>query len=85
MKGKFFMLGRNLLSLLLKMMPSEWRQRLAIHLGVCHIRWSLMHLKRFGFGPSNVMDVGPFEGSEPAPLTRLTTESNGHRGNEEIF
>jgi FkbM family methyltransferase len=31
-------------------------------LGGCDLRWSLEQIKRFGFAPANVLDVGAFQG-----------------------
>lgn len=43
-------------------MPEEPKRRLGVHLGVPDLRWSLMQLRRFGFIPKHVMDVGAFKG-----------------------
>lgn len=56
------MVGRILLSGTLQFIPREWRKRLGVHLGVWDLRWSLEQLKRFGFSPTNVLDVGAFQG-----------------------
>ncbi len=44
------------------MIPREAKRRLGVHLGVPDLRWSLMDLKRFGFRPRQVLDVGAFRG-----------------------
>ncbi len=56
------MLKREALGLLLRLLPGEWKQRLSIHLGVPHVRWSLRQLRHFGFTPSHVLDIGAFQG-----------------------
>ena len=56
------MFARVLLGFLLKSIPSDLQRRLAVHLGVPDIRWSLRQLRRFGFVPNNIMDVGAFRG-----------------------
>jgi FkbM family methyltransferase len=61
-RGRSFVFKRSALGNILRILPSEWKQRLAIHLGVPSIRWSLMQIKRFGFNPNQVMDVGAFRG-----------------------
>ena len=48
---------------LLKIIPSGLKRRLGAHLGVPDVRWSLMQLRRFGFIPKLVLDVGAFESS----------------------
>jgi len=50
------------LQILLDLIPPEWRRRLGVHLGCCDLSWSLGQLKRFGFIPKNVLDVGAFHG-----------------------
>jgi FkbM family methyltransferase len=54
--------GRILLSGTLQVIPRDWRKRLGVHLGVCDLRFSLEQLKRFGFSPTNILDVGAFQG-----------------------
>ncbi len=56
------MLKRKALALLLRLLPGEWKQRLSIHLGAPHVRWSLRQLQHFGFTPSHVLDIGAFQG-----------------------
>ena len=56
------MVGRTLLSGALQLIPHEWKERVGVHLEVCDLRWSLEQLKRFGFSPTNVLDVGAFQG-----------------------
>jgi len=56
------MFARSLLGFLLKSIPFDLRRRLAVHLGVPDISWSLRQLRRFGFIPKHVMDVGAFKG-----------------------
>ena len=56
------MVGRIILSRTLKAIPREWRKRLGVYLGVCDLRWSMEQLKRFGFSPIDVLDVGAFQG-----------------------
>ena len=52
----------RLLGTILRLTPADWKRRLGMHLGVPDIRWSLLQLKRFGFYPRQVLDVGAFEG-----------------------
>jgi FkbM family methyltransferase len=44
------------------MLPRETKRRLGVNLGVPDLRWSLLQLRRFGFIPKHVMDVGAFKG-----------------------
>ena len=55
-------LRTNILELILKILPEDFKRRLGVHLGVPDVRWSLMQLRRFGFIPNYVMDVGAFKG-----------------------
>lgn len=56
------MIKRRALHLLLRLIPAEERKKLSIHLGAPHVSWSLQQLKRFGFAPRHVLDVGAFQG-----------------------
>ncbi len=56
------MLRTQVLKAMLDIMPAGWKTRLSIHLGAPHVSWSLRQLKRFGFSPKHVLDVGAFEG-----------------------
>lgn len=44
------------------LIPPEWRKKIGCHLGAPDLRWSLMQLRRYGFSPKNIMDVGAFRG-----------------------
>jgi len=55
-------ISNKLASLLLGMLPEEAKRRLAVHLGVVDIHWSLKQLREFGFIPRNIIDVGAFRG-----------------------
>jgi FkbM family methyltransferase len=55
-------LKRKTLEVMLKLLPQEWKRRIGSHLGALEIQWSLMQLRRFGFSPENIMDVGAFQG-----------------------
>ena len=68
-------LKRNGLRVLLKILPPEWKQRLSTHLGVPSLRWSLLQLKRFGFTPLQVMDVGAFKGDWAKICARIFPEA----------
>lgn len=46
----------------LNLLPKEWKKALGIHLGAPHVYWSLNQLRRFGFIPNQVLDVGAFQG-----------------------
>ncbi len=52
----------RLLGAFLQILPQEFKRRLGVHLGVPDFRWSLRQLRRFGFAPENIMDVGAFKG-----------------------
>jgi FkbM family methyltransferase len=54
--------GNRLLGLLLRILPQGLQRRIGVHLGAADIRWSLMQLRRFGFIPRHIMDVGAFRG-----------------------
>lgn len=54
--------SNRLLGAFLRILPQEFKRRLGVHLGVPDLRWSLMQLRRFGFTPMHVMDVGAFKG-----------------------
>lgn len=47
---------------LLRILPPEQKRRPGVDLGAPDTRWSLMQLRRFGFIPKHVMDVGAFKG-----------------------
>ena len=47
---------------ILRRLPLGWKQRLRVHLGVPDVRWTLSQLRRYGFSPGPVMDVGAFKG-----------------------
>lgn len=49
-------------TLLLKLLPVEWRRRLGHHLGAPDLIWSLRQLRMFGFSAERIMDVGAFHG-----------------------
>ena len=66
---------RSGLGLLLSLLPQELRQRIGTHLGVPSICWSLMQLKRFGFAPSHIMDVGGFKGDWAKLCARIFPEA----------
>lgn len=53
---------RWILGKLLGTLPGETKRRLGVHLGVPDLRWSLFQLRKFGFAPQHVMDVGAFQG-----------------------
>lgn len=53
---------REALGLFLNLLPKEWKNALGIYLGAPHINWSLRQLRRFGFKPEHVLDVGAFRG-----------------------
>jgi FkbM family methyltransferase len=56
------MLIKKLFRFLLRILPSEQKKELGVRLGVPDIRWSLEQLRRFGFAPYHIMDVGAFRG-----------------------
>jgi FkbM family methyltransferase len=56
------MVRRIILSGALKLIPGEWKRRLNVHLGACNLRWSMEQMRRFGFNPTDVLDVGAFQG-----------------------
>jgi FkbM family methyltransferase len=47
---------------MLKLIPGDWKRRIAVHLGSPNIVWSLKLLQRFGFSPDHALDVGAFRG-----------------------
>ena len=53
---------RELLYQFFHILPPEWKRRLGVHLGKPDIRWVLLQLRRYGFSPAHVMDVGAFKG-----------------------
>lgn len=46
----------------LRLLPKSVRDRLSAHLGKPDVRASLLQLRRFGFVPTQVLDVGAYEG-----------------------
>jgi FkbM family methyltransferase len=72
------MFARSVLGFLLKAIPPDLKRRLSVHMGVPDIRWSLKQLRRFGFVPNSIMDVGAFRGDwtkvciEIFPEARIT-------------
>jgi FkbM family methyltransferase len=72
---RFFIPMRRGLEILLTLLPQEFIQRLGTHLGVPSIRWSLMQLKRFGFLPFHIMDVGAFRGDWAKICAQIFPES----------
>ncbi len=73
---RIFMLMRRGLGLLIRVFPQEFRRRLGTHLGAPSIRWSLMQLKRFGFSPLHIMDVGAFTGDWTRICAQIFPEAN---------
>ena len=55
-------LRNKALGFVLSAFPKNVKQKLAICLGAPHIHWSLQRLRRFGFIPRYVVDVGAFRG-----------------------
>jgi hypothetical protein len=55
-------LTNNILQLILKKLPEDFKRRLGVHLGVPDVGWSLMQLRRFGFAPKHALDVGAYFG-----------------------
>jgi len=55
-------IGNRILGLLLRALPKDLKRRLGVHLGAPDVRWSLTQLRRFGFVPEHVLDVGAFKG-----------------------
>ena len=53
---------RQLLSQLLRILPPEFKRRLGVLFGAADLRWALTELRRFGFSPVHVLDVGAFVG-----------------------
>jgi len=45
-----------------ELIPQDWRKKIGSHLGAPNLGWSLMQLRRYGFSPENIMDVGAFRG-----------------------
>ncbi len=56
------MLTKKMFGFLLRILPPEQKRRTGVDLGAPDIRWSLMQLRRFGFIPKHVMDVGALKG-----------------------
>ena len=46
----------------LGILPKNVKRRLGVHLGAPDLEWSLRQLRRFGFCPKHILDVGAFEG-----------------------
>jgi FkbM family methyltransferase len=64
-------LRNKALGLVLSAIPRDVKQKLAINLGVPHIYWSLSQLKRFGFAPNSVVDVGAYQGDWAKTCLRI--------------
>ena len=54
--------SNKLLGAFIRILPEEPRRRLGVHLGSPDLQWSLMQLRRLGFIPKHIMDVGAFKG-----------------------
>src|ERR1700754_1598093 len=52
----------KLLGAALGLLPDEVRTKVAVHLGKPDCRFSLLQLRRFGFSPRQVLDVGAYRG-----------------------
>jgi FkbM family methyltransferase len=55
-------IGSRILGLLLRTFSKDLKRRFGVHLGAPDVRWSLTQLRRFGFVPEHVLDVGAFKG-----------------------
>jgi FkbM family methyltransferase len=53
---------RELLYHFFRILPREWKRKLAVHLGKPDVRGVLSQLRQSGFSPTHVMDVGEFQG-----------------------
>jgi FkbM family methyltransferase len=47
---------------LIALLPESVRSKLSVHLGKPDLRFTLLQLRRFGFRPGNVLDVGAYLG-----------------------
>ncbi len=45
-----------------KLFPFKLKRKVKEHLGVPFLHWSLQNLKRIGFNPSMILDIGAYEG-----------------------
>jgi hypothetical protein len=52
----------SVLRVLLENIPSKLKRRIGVHLGTPDLFCSLKQLRKFGFVPKNIMDVGAFQG-----------------------
>ncbi len=56
------MLKSTVLRACLNALPNVWKRKLGFVLGAPDISWSLQQLRRFGFYPKHVVDVGAYRG-----------------------
>jgi len=54
--------ARTAFTILFHLLPRKLKRGLSVHLGCCDLNWSLEQIRRFGFTPRNVLDVGAFQG-----------------------
>jgi FkbM family methyltransferase len=52
-----------LLNLIKKIIPFRYKRKIKEKLGVPSLHWSLQNIKRLGFSPSFVVDIGAYEGN----------------------
>jgi FkbM family methyltransferase len=70
------MAGIKFLQSLLYCIPPEWKRRLGVYLGCCDVKWSLEQMKRFGFSPLRILDVGAFQGDWARMCSRVFPEAH---------
>src|ERR1019366_11802 len=63
-KNKFRVTNPNIINLkiLKKILPYSFKRRIKENLGVPSLHWSLENLKKNGFNPDAIIDIGAYEG-----------------------
>ncbi len=69
-------IGNRLLGFSLRILTQDFKRRLGVHLGAPDVRWSLMQLRRFGFIPNYVLDIGAFKGNWTRVCINIFPEAN---------
>src|SRR5688500_3174217 len=64
------------MSRLLDLLPSSFKQRLKVKIGAPHMYWSIENLKRNGFRPRVIADVGAFTGEFTRKVRRTFPDAS---------
>ncbi|MEQ1554978.1 MAG: hypothetical protein ABL929_12405, partial [Ferruginibacter sp.] len=56
--------------------PFSFKRSVKEHLGVPSLHWSLQNLKKKGFNPTQVVDIGAYEGGWTKDFLEVYPQSN---------